>query len=314
MLLLSLLAAQRLASVAAAEGPAVSAEAKSAFQIFMEGFFWKQASKGEPAPMKVIGAGFGRTGSNSLMIALEQLGYKTYHMEKAMKEDHIDDWSLIHAGEGKQDDSAFERVLDAISTAGYTAGVDFPICLAYKELMRRNPDSPVILSTRTSPEAWAKSYIDTIDRLERASARQQPPLSFLMPGMYNMSLWTRWKIGLSWGDLTIEEAAAVYSKWLEEVKANVPKEKLLIWKVQDGWEPICAHLKVPKGQCPSDRGESFPRGKNDTADMQFAAWALNFAMDWFHAIVVVFVLFVLFVLRLLCKCCCRGKVEKEKEG
>ena len=55
-----------------------------------------------------------------------------------------------------------------------------------------------------------------------------------------------------------ETAVAFYNKWVEEVKAMVPKEKLLIHNVKDGWEPLCKHLGVPVPDKP------YPR-TNDTA-------------------------------------------------
>ena len=136
--------------------------------------------------MKEIGAGLGRTGSNSLMIALDKLGYKTYHMERAMENNHLPDWGRVMIP-GHQDDNELDAVLDKIAAEGFTAGVDFPICSAYKELIKRWPDSPVILSTRSSPEAWAKSYYETIFRLEHVILREQPPLTLLMPGFANAS-------------------------------------------------------------------------------------------------------------------------------
>ena len=58
-----------------------------------------------------------------------------------------------------------------------------------------------------------------------------------------------------------EAAVAFYNKWVEEVKATVPKEKLLIHNVKDGWEPLCKHLGVPVPNKP------YPR-TNDTASMR----------------------------------------------
>jgi len=43
-----------------------------------------------------------------------------------------------------------------------------------------------------------------------------------------------------------EEASVEYfTNWIEEVKKNVPEEKLLIFDVRQGWQPLCQFLDVP---------------------------------------------------------------------
>src|SRR2546421_981927 len=87
--------------------------------------------------LKIIGAGFGRTGTASLKEALEQLGFdKCYHMsEVMMNPGHAKVWAA--AGEGKPID------WDALFQ-GYQATVDWPACAFYKELMQHYPDAKVI--------------------------------------------------------------------------------------------------------------------------------------------------------------------------
>ena len=36
----------------------------------------------------------------------------------------------------------------------------------------------------------------------------------------------------------------------EEVKRNVPPERLLLWSVSEGWEPLCEFLEVPVPEVP----------------------------------------------------------------
>lgn len=301
-------------STANAPAPPVSKEATPAWKMFVQGWMEKLSGRtkatSDPVPMKVIGAGLGRTGSNSLMIALDQLGYKTYHMERAMENNHLPDWGRVMTP-GHQDDKELDAVLDKIAAEGFTAGLDFPICSAYKELMKRWPDSPVILSTRSSPEVWAKSYYDTIFRLEHVILREQPPLTLMMPGFASASRWfTKRAMLPKHEDQTLESLAKGYVDWMEDVKRHVPREKLLIWKVQDGWAPLCSHLKIPKERCPSE--EPFPRGKNDTADMQFGAAFLTIITDWFYMILAAALILVVVVIRFLLRCCCR--TSKVKQG
>ena len=71
--------------------------------------------------LKVIGAGFGRTGTMSLKAALEQLGFgPCYHMVECLHRgpEHWQKW--VDAAEGNPDwDSIFE---------GFQSTVDFPSC------------------------------------------------------------------------------------------------------------------------------------------------------------------------------------------
>jgi len=43
----------------------------------------------------------------------------------------------------------------------------------------------------------------------------------------------------------LEESTRFYNQWVDEVKATVPKERLLIFNVKQGWKPLCDFLGVP---------------------------------------------------------------------
>jgi hypothetical protein len=42
-----------------------------------------------------------------------------------------------------------------------------------------------------------------------------------------------------------EKTIEVYKEWIEEVKRNVPAEKLLVYEVKEGWGPLCDFLGLP---------------------------------------------------------------------
>ena len=88
--------------------------------------------------IKVIGAGFGRTGTLSLKFALEKLGYdKCYHMlEVYGNPGHTDVW--LQAAHGQMPD------WNALF-AGYQATVDWPSCNFWQAQMQAYPDAKVIL-------------------------------------------------------------------------------------------------------------------------------------------------------------------------
>jgi len=196
-------------------------------------------------PLKVIGAGFGRTGTMSTYHALNELGFPCYHMLEVIQnkenKTHVDFWNNVtNAPEGAQHN--WEEVFKK-----YTAAVDNPACCVWKELMVAYPDAKVLLTLHPrGPEAWYSSTIDTIYFTE--TLWQFKVLKAVIPTMRkfgNMSANLIW--GRSLKGTMANKAAAIarYNENIEEVKAAVPPEKLLIFSVDHGWEPLCKFLEVP---------------------------------------------------------------------
>src|SRR6478735_8486303 len=103
--------------------------------------------------LKVIGAGLGRTGTLSLKLALEHIGFgPCYHMSEmfgAMRR-AMPLW--LAAGHGRADwDAIFE---------GYRATTDYPGCTYWRELVAAYPEARVILTTR-DPDGWFDSVSAT---------------------------------------------------------------------------------------------------------------------------------------------------------
>ena len=186
--------------------------------------------------LKVIGAGFGRTGTLSLKNALEHLGFRPcYHMTELFSNPRANEqWEAIARGEPVD----LKKVLE-----GYQASVDWPACAVYKELMQAYPEAKVLLSVR-DPEKWYESVYNTIYQVSR-----RDPLSPLSPHarMINALIWD------GTFDGRFEDKAyaiAVFLRHIEEVRQLVPVEKLLLYDVKEGWEPLCAFLGV---EVPSDQ-------------------------------------------------------------
>jgi hypothetical protein len=55
-----------------------------------------------------------------------------------------------------------------------------------------------------------------------------------------------------------EHAIGVFERHIEEVKEHVPREKLLVYSVKQGWDPLCEFLGVEEPV-----GKPFPH-LNDT--------------------------------------------------
>src|SRR5688572_24802300 len=104
--------------------------------------------------MKVIGAGFGRTGTMSLKAALEELGFgPCYHMVEVLRRpEHNTFWLAAQRGEAVD----WQALLGE-----YNAAVDWPASAFYVELMEAYPQAKVILTIRDA-ERWYNSVENTI--------------------------------------------------------------------------------------------------------------------------------------------------------
>ena len=214
--------------------------------------------------MKLIGAGFGRTGTTSLKAALEKLGFDPcYHMTEVFAHpDHADFWVSAWHGEPVDWDGVI---------GGYEATVDWPACTFYEELMERYPEAKVLLSVR-DPERWYDSTRGTIYELTRMT--ESSTISRLIFGVVSLLIFggftgrrSNLANDLIWQgtfDGKFEDKAyamGVFERHNEEVKRRVPQDRLLVYEVSEGWGPLCDFLGVPVPD------EPFPR-LNDTAQMQ----------------------------------------------
>ena len=188
--------------------------------------------------LKIIGAGFGRTGTLSIKNALEEIGLRPcYHMtELFQKPGASEQWEAIVAGASANWNEVF---------AGYQATVDWPACTYYKNLMQVYPEAKVLLTVR-DPEKWYESVRSTIYIVSRQHLPDSPHAQML-----NTLVWE----GTFDGKFEDKEyAIAVFLQHIEEVKQHVSPDKLLIYDVKEGWEPLCAFLGV---EVPADM--PFPR-------------------------------------------------------
>ncbi len=212
-------------------------------------------------PLHVIGAGFPRTGTHSLKTALNQLGLgPTYHFEEVLFErpEHIEFWRRVQ----KRKTYRWCEVLHE-----YGSAVDAPTCIYYRELMSKYPEAKIVLTIRDG-SAWYKSYSDTI----LASAYEPLPsrLKTLATAIVNSKLRRRLPLLVSaqkdiktvflpHGQNNTQAAIERFESWNQEVIDTVPKNRLLVFRVADGWEPLCNFLGMDVPDTP------FPH-TNATAD------------------------------------------------
>ena len=183
--------------------------------------------------LAVIGAGFGRTGTLSLKDALERLGFAPcYHMVEVIEHpEHVDFWQRAAAG-GEVD---WEEIL-----AGYRAAVDWPACNFYGPLAARYLEAKVILTLR-DPDRWYDSACETIfPRILRPLAEDHPAWP---RAQMQRRIVIEQALG---GDIANRERVlAAFRRHAEEVQRTIPPERLLAYRVADGWEPLCRLLRRP---------------------------------------------------------------------
>ena len=189
--------------------------------------------------LKVIGVGFGRTGTLSLKLALDELGLgPCYHMvETIAYPEHDAMWLALARGETHD----WRPIL-----AGYTSTVDWPGLMIWRELAAGSSDAKIILTMR-DPEEWYASAAATIfaRMLEFESLRADPdavdPVRRGHMEMVNAIVVEK-TFG---GSLDREHAIAAFNTHNDEVRRSVPPERLLVYESEDGWDPICAFLGMP---------------------------------------------------------------------
>jgi Sulfotransferase domain len=202
--------------------------------------------RGLAMTLKVIGAGFGRTGTWSTKAALNELGLPCYHMSEIIlnkeNKSHLNFWRKVaNSPPGATQD--WQQVF-----AKYQATVDNPGCCVWRELPAAYPGAKVLLTLHPrGAEAWYESTIDTIYFTE--NMWQFKVLEWLTPfgrKFGDMSRKLIWERSLQGTMSDKAKAIARYNAYADEVKAAVPAEKLLVFKVDQGWAPLCAFLGVPQ--------------------------------------------------------------------
>jgi hypothetical protein len=216
---------------------------------------------GADMTIKVIGAGFGRTGTLSLKAALEKLGFdKCYHMlEVGQNEGHVDAWRALARGETVDWDVLFE---------GYQASVDWPSCNYWEAQLAHFPEAKVILSQR-DPQRWYDSVMNTIYPSSLAARAADDPAIRAHMEMAFEVIWD----GVFDGRMDDKEHVIdVYLAHNQRVIDSVPADRLLVFEAGNGWGPLCEFVGCP---IPDD---AYPN-TNSTAEFQERVRAMREAAD-----------------------------------
>lgn len=223
--------------------------------------------------LKVIGAGFARTGTLSLKAALEELGFgPCYHMVDLINnlDAHLGFWNNAVGKKTTNWQTFF---------ANYQAVVDFPTSLFYQELMQVYPKAKVVLTVR-DPSTWYDSVCETImpvrpfyaDLLDFVKAPFSP--YNMMSVKFRPLTRFMWHTPFNGKFANKQHAMQVFAKHIDTVQQTVPPERLLVFEVKQGWEPLCHFLGVP---VPQDK--PFPR-LNERSVMQESMQEFKDTLKW----------------------------------
>jgi hypothetical protein len=194
--------------------------------------------------MRLIGAGLPRTGTLTQKVALEMLGFEPcYHWVNVIADlNQVGVWNRALDGDGP-----WEEVF-----GGFQATVDWPGGYFWEELMDHYPDAKVLLSVRDA-EKWEPSFRETIwnmcfgeslIRLISSARGQVDPQWSRYLQLVDRMFWSG-EGTFAAGHDTPEQLMGQFERHNEQVKATVPPERLLVWSVTEGWEPLCDFLEVP---------------------------------------------------------------------
>ncbi len=177
--------------------------------------------------LKVIGAGFGRTGTASLKLALEKLGFgPCYHMSEVLSNGgHMDLWNAA-AGGSPDWDAIFK---------GYASTTDFPASIYWRELADYYPDAKIILSLRDA-ERWFESTQETILSRNMMGLMEGTPWRAMLRNTVD---------ALFDGNIHDHDTLIrVFNDHTAAVKAAFGPDRLLVFEAKQGWAPLCAFLGV----------------------------------------------------------------------
>ena len=197
--------------------------------------------------LQVVGSGLGRTGTKSLHSALSILGYgPCHHMVEVFA--HPESMRLwVEAYKGRPDwDMIFKD---------YRAMVDYPGAQYWRELAAYYPDAKILHTVR-DPDQWFDSTQATIFAPDSPALRPGPGQEFFQTilGQFGEYLHDR------------AFMTDFFRRHTENVIAAIPAERLLVYRVNQGWGPLCEFLdvQVPAVPFPAEnsRAEFIGRAQN----------------------------------------------------
>ena len=256
--------------------------------------------KNQPDGLKVIGVGYGRTGTYSLALALDELGFPTLHTQHLYENGEIFDHLVnnIFYKSIKNDEVVMgEPDFDLLVKGGYTATMDLPFALYFNQIQEQYPDIKFILTVRDNSDIWFRSW----NILTQSISKPVQHTSFFVTHSKKLEYYMRWLFSVVNEDTKYlshpfplppqnrERAIQSYENHNQRVRDSISSSHLLEYSVKEGWEPLCNFLEIPEAKCPSTHGVPFPKSNSARA----VRWQAYSAFIIFLSITL-FIIFLLF--------------------
>jgi hypothetical protein len=181
--------------------------------------------------LEVIGVGLHRTGSLSVKVALERLGFGPgYHgFEYLGRPDHVPLWQEAIDNDG---DIEWDRIF-----GGYQTAFDWPMLYFWEKVVAAHPDARIVLTVR-DPETWYESHAALLPALMEKLDEGELPVA---PASLDQQLLDATFPG---GLFERDHCIDVFHRHAGRVCTTVPPQRLLLYRVTEGWEPLCRFLGV----------------------------------------------------------------------
>lgn len=225
--------------------------------------------------LKVVGVGYGRTGTYSLALALDELGFPTLHTQHLYENDELFDHLTNNIFyKSIQDDEVImgKPDFDLLLKAGYTATMDLPFALYFDQIKEKYPKCKFILTVRP-PDDWFRSW----KVLTSSITQPAQYTSFIFTHVKKLEYYLRWLFSVVNSEKTFlshpfplpsqdkENAINSYLTHNQRVRESIPESQLLEYNVRQGWDPLCKFLEIPFEDCPSSKGIPFPKSNSARA-------------------------------------------------
>jgi len=180
--------------------------------------------------MKLINTGLGRTGTTSLKAALEMLGIApVFHAPDLFTNTkYLDVWEAACEG----------QTIDWRTFFADYEVADWPVAFFYKEIIKAYPEAKVMITVR-DPEEWFKNF--------KAVWQQVLSINLPIPRLQRLRRFIRLRMMEEFFEGKGNDKAQMvcfFENYVEGVKEFVPADKLLVYNVTEGWEPLCEFLEV----------------------------------------------------------------------
>ncbi|KAL2265846.1 hypothetical protein VTJ83DRAFT_6946 [Remersonia thermophila] len=240
-------------------------------------------------PMQVICVGLPRTGTESLQHALIKLGYATYHGWNIVYDldgCYSPGWVALARkkwysnGRGSGGRRISREEFDAL--LGHCVAVtDAAASVFAADLIAAYPEAKVVLNMRRDTDGWEKSLRNTLVHANESWAW------WLASWLDRECFWSwhvyerfLWPLLFRAGDGDMKSAIEGNARWIREEHANmirglVPKDRLLEWYIEDGWEPLCRFLGKSVPDEPFPHANALQGGWKEREEQANKRWIEN---------------------------------------